>query len=55
MKKYSIAGSLPVNVIIEAKNKKEAIEKALVLDTLEYEPAGDIKINPKYIQELEDK
>ncbi len=48
-KTYSIAGKLPVNVIIKANSKKEAIEKAEEAIDLEYEPAGDIVINKKYI------
>ena len=51
MTRYSIAGTLPVNVIIEAKNKKEALKKAKEAVQVEYEPAGDIEIdeNEKYI------
>jgi hypothetical protein len=44
MNKYSIQARLPVNVIIEAKNKKEALQKASEAIALEYEPAGDIEI-----------
>jgi hypothetical protein len=49
MGRYSIAGKLPVNVIIEARNKKEATKKAKEAAQVEYEPAGDIEINEKYI------
>ncbi len=51
MTRYSIAGTLPVNIIVEAKNKKEALKKAKQAVQLEYEPAGDIEIDDggKYI------
>ncbi len=54
MTKYSIAGKLPVNVIVEAKNKKEALKKSKEAVQLEYEPAGDIEIdeNEKYIVKI---
>jgi|WetSurSiteA1Bulk_404760.scaffolds.fasta_scaffold02426_2 hypothetical protein len=52
IKRYSIAGFLPVNVLVEATTKKEAINIAHQLTKLEYESAGDIEINDKFIQEL---
>ena len=43
MKRFSIAAKLPVNVLVEARTKKEAIEKARKAELLAYEPAGDIQ------------
>lgn len=53
LNKYSIAARLPVNVIIKAKSKKEAIELARNSTDLTYETAGDIEINDgAYIVEM---
>jgi hypothetical protein len=47
MKKYSISAQLPVNVIISANSKKEALKLAEKATDLPYEPAGDIKFKDK--------
>jgi hypothetical protein len=55
MKKYSIAARLPVNVIIFAKSKKEALKFARESTDLSYEPAGDIEFkDDANIVELEE-
>lgn len=47
MNKYSISARLPVNVIIYAKSKKEALDFARKATDLSYESAGDIEFNDK--------
>lgn len=44
MKRYSIAGMLPVNILVDANSETEAIEIAREASLLEYDSAGDIEI-----------
>lgn len=44
MRVYSIQATLPVNVIIKARSKKDAEKRARNRIELPYEPAGDIQI-----------